>query len=88
MIQTDYLPRKQKYEEQQVTFGDRNSYSKTDHDATFMRMKEDPMLNDQLKPGYNLQIATQPQFVLYYQVNQRPTDQRTFIPFLEKIDFE
>ena len=43
LIQTDYLPRKQKYEEQQATFGDRNSYSKTDHDATFMRMKEDPM---------------------------------------------
>ena len=88
LIQTDYLPRKQKYEEQQATFGDRNSYSKTDHDATFMRMKEDPMLNGQLKPGYNLQIATQSQFVLYYQVNQRPTDQRTLIPFLEKIDFE
>lgn len=37
-----------------ATFGDRNSYAKTDHDATFMRMKEDPMLNGQLKPVYNL----------------------------------
>lgn len=88
LIQTDYLPRKQKYDEQQATFGDRNSYSKTDHEATFMRMKEDPMLNGQLKPGYNLQIATQSRFVLYYQVNQRPTDQRTLIPFLKKIDFD
>ena len=31
--------------------GDRNSYSKTDHDATFMHMKEDYMRNGQLKPG-------------------------------------
>ena len=47
---------------------DRNSYSKTDYDATFMRMKEDHMKNGQLKPGYNLQIATNSQFVLSYNV--------------------
>lgn len=51
-----------------------------------MRMKEDPMMNGQLKPGYNVQIATQNQFVLYYYVCQRPTDQRTLIPFLKEID--
>ena len=60
---------------------DRNSYSKTDHDATFMRMKEDHMKNGQLKPGYNLQIATNSQFVLSYNVYQNPTDTRTMIPF-------
>lgn len=87
LVKDEYLPRKQKYRQYHEWFGDRNSFSKTDHDATFMRMKEDPMQNGQLKPGYNLQIATQSQFVLYYQVNQRPTDQRTLIPFLKAMNF-
>ena len=65
--------------------GTRNSYSKTDHDATFMRVKEDPMLNGQLKPAYNLQIATCNQFVLGYDVYQNPTDTKTLIPLLEKL---
>lgn len=49
----DYLPRKEKYETAQATFDGRNSFSKTDPDATFMCMKEDPMKNRELKPGYN-----------------------------------
>lgn len=63
-----------KYEEQQKILQERNSYSKTDHDATFMRMKEDHMLNGQLKPGYNLQISTQNQFILLFSVHQTATD--------------
>ncbi|WP_052500203.1 transposase [Staphylococcus aureus] len=55
------------------------------HDATFMRMKEDHMKNGQLKPGYNLQIATNSQFVLSYDLFQNPTDTRTLIPFLTMI---
>lgn len=86
-IETDFLPRKHRYVQNDHTFGDRNSFSKTDHDATFMRMKEDPMQNGQLKPGYNLQIGTQKQFTLYYDVFQRPTDQRTLQPFVDKINF-
>lgn len=85
LLTTDYLPRKQRYELAEKTFGDRNSFSKTDHDATFMRMKEDPMRNGQLKPGYNLQVASQRQFALYYQLFQRPTDTRTLIPFVTHI---
>ena len=81
-ITKDYLPRKEKYAAYNQTFQGRNSFSKTDHDATFMRMKEDPMLNGQLKPGYNLQIATNNQYVLNYQIFPNPTDTRTFIPFL------
>ncbi|MFD3450465.1 transposase, partial [Microbacteriaceae bacterium 4G12] len=54
-ITEDFRPRLEKYEYQQQVFGDRNSYSKIDTDATFMRMKEDPMKNGQLKPGYNVQ---------------------------------
>ncbi|WP_431188833.1 transposase [Furfurilactobacillus milii] len=80
------LARKTNYDEALATFGNRNSYSKTDHDATFMRMKEDP--NGQLKPGYNLQIVTQHQFTHYYDLYQRPTDTRTLVPFLKIFDFD
>lgn len=69
------------YKLQVSILGDRNSYSKTDTDATFMRMKEDPMQNGQLKPGYNLQVATRNQFFLAYDLYPNPTDTRTFIPF-------
>ena len=81
----DYSERKSKYEIQKSILKDRNSYSKTDNDATFMRMKDDHMKNGQLKPGYNLQIATNSQFVLSYNVYQNPTDTRTMIPFLNLI---
>jgi hypothetical protein len=47
------------YDNHLETMGERNSYSKTAPDATFMRMKEDAMNNGQTKPGYNLQIATE-----------------------------
>lgn len=65
--------------------GKRNSYSKTDHDATFMRVKEDPMMNGQLKPAYNVQIATSNQFIVGYDIFQNPTDTKTLQPFLEKL---
>lgn len=50
----EYLERINRYHESQVILGTRKSYSKTDLDATFMRMKEDHMRNGQLKPGYNV----------------------------------
>ncbi len=86
-MKKDYLPRTTKYEKYQEIFNGRNSFSKTDHDATFMRMKEDPMMNGQLKPGYNLQIATNNQFVLHYDIFSNPTDTRTLIPFLSSMHF-
>nr|WP_307584485.1 hypothetical protein [Paenibacillus wynnii] len=58
-LRKDLLPRQLKYEQYQMLLGDRNSFSKTDRDATFMRMKEDHMRNGQLKPGYNVQIGTE-----------------------------
>jgi transposase len=82
-LQEDYLPRQKKYEEQQTTFKGRNSYSKTDVDATFMRMKEDHMKNGQLKPGYNVQIGTEHQFVVGFSLHQRPADSGCLIPHLE-----
>ncbi len=59
------------YEEQNKELGDRNSMSKTDEDATFMRMKEDHMGNGQLKPAFNTQISTEEGFChqLYYSPN-------------------
>ncbi|ECM9711828.1 transposase, partial [Salmonella enterica subsp. enterica serovar Infantis] len=85
VLRKDLLPRLQKYEDHEAILGKRNSYSKTDPDATFMRMKEDHMRNGQLKPGYNVQIGTENQFILGYSVHQRPTDTRCLIPHLEKI---
>ncbi|KJD42942.1 IS1182 family transposase [Paenibacillus terrae] len=85
-LRKDLLPRLQKYEHQIETAGERNSYSKTDPDATFMRMKEDHMRNGQLKPGYNVQMGTENQFVLGYSVHQRPTDTKCLKPHLEHLE--
>jgi transposase len=82
----DFVARKQKYQHDMEIFGERNSYSKTDHDATFMRMKDDYMKNGQLKPGYNVQIATEGQYALSYDVFPNPTDTRTLSPFLDHIE--
>ena len=82
-IETDAVPRINRYKEQLETMGSRNSYSKTDPDATFMRMKEDAMLNGQLKPGYNVQISTENQFITNFGIYQRPTDTLTMISYLE-----
>lgn len=74
-----------KYEAQEKIMGsERNSYSKTDPDATFMRMKEDHMKNGQLKPGFNLQFSTNKQFIATYSVHQNTTDTNTLIPHSQK----
>ena len=71
------------YDNHLEIMGNRNSYSKTDHDATFMRMKEDAMMNGQTKPGYNLQIATENQFIIDFGLFHNPTDTLTLIPFFK-----
>jgi len=83
-IETDYIPRKKKYEKAKRICGKRNSYSKTDPDATFMRMKEDKMRNGQLKPGYNVQIGTENGFVVGYDIFPNPTDTKTLKPHLRR----
>ena len=82
-IEQEKLPKMDKYAEDLLIMEERNSYSKTDPDATFMRMKEDAMLNGQLKPGYNVQISTENQFITNYAIYQRPADTLTLIPYLE-----
>jgi transposase len=72
------------YAKQEKILGKRNSYSKTDPGATFMRMKEDHMKNGQLKPGYNAQISTNNQFVVNYSLHPNPNDTKTLIPHLEQ----
>lgn len=67
----------EKYHKQEQVLAGRNSFSKTDTDATFMRMKEDHMKNGQLKPAYNLQISTHNQFILHYSVHHNPSDTKT-----------
>lgn len=64
----------------------RNSYAKTDHGATFMRMKEDHMRNGQLKPGYNIQIAVNSQYITGLDVFTNRTDSGTLIPFIKKLE--
>ncbi|WP_129587077.1 transposase, partial [Streptococcus penaeicida] len=82
-VKDDFSVRAEKYEFYHSTFDGRNSFSKTDTDATFMRMKDDHMRNGQLKAGYNLQIATENQFVLHYDIFPNPTDTTTLIPLLD-----
>ena len=62
---------------------DRNSYSKTDHDATFMRFKKDHMKNDQLLPGYNLQMVICDEFIAHYGVYAFASDMDCFQPLME-----
>ena len=80
-IKEESIPKMEEYREHLEIMGERNSYSKTDHDATFMRMKEDHMMNGQLKPGYNVQISTENQFITHYGIYQRPTDTLTYITY-------
>ena len=63
---------------------DRSSYSKTDLEATFMRMKDDHMKNGQLKAAYNVQIAVEDYFIIHTYVSNDRTDYNTLIPVLEK----
>ena len=73
----------EEYARKQEVLGERNSFSKTDPDATFMRMKEDHMKNGQLKPAYNLQLSTHGQFVVNYSIHPNPNDTLTLKPHLE-----
>jgi hypothetical protein len=82
-LEKKHLPKLEEYEQKLSDIGpNRNSCSKTDKQATFMRMKEDHMKNGQLKPAYNVQISTENQFITHYGIYQNPGDTRTFIDYL------
>lgn len=82
----EMLQRKAKYESYQATFDGRNSFSKTDPDATFMHLKEDHMRNAQLKPAYNLQLAVEGEYITGLDISSERSDQLTLIPLLEKME--
>ena len=73
-LENKLLPKLEEYREKEEKLSGRNSYSKTDVDATFMRKKEDHFRNSQLVPSYNVQIGTQSQFILNYDVAQEVSD--------------
>lgn len=88
----EYLSKFKEYTKKVYTCGSRNSYSKTDVDATFMRMKEDAMKNGQLKPAYNLQHGVDSEYIAWLTIGPQPTDTTTLIPFLkimeERLNFK
>ena len=79
----EYLNKLKEYNQKIHKCGSRNSYSKTDEDATFMRMKEDAMMNGQLKPAYNLQHGVDSEYITWLTIGPQPTDTTTLIPFLK-----
>lgn len=81
----ELLSRKEKYAKYQSAFNGRNSFSKTDPDATFMHMKEDHMRNAQLKPGYNVQLGVEGEYITGVHVSSDRSDQPALIPLLENM---
>ena len=80
------LKKLKEYETRLHKCGTRNSYSKTDHDATFMHMKDDHMMNGQLKPAYNVQHAVNSGFIVAAGIFPNPTDVLTLKPFVEQME--
>lgn len=86
-MEKDYLPRLEKYEDQEDKLAGRNSYSKTDEDATFMRMKEDQRNPHAWpKPAYNAQLGTENQFIVGFSVHQQSNDGTCLKPHLEEVE--
>ncbi len=82
----EYLHRLKEYDEKLRICGDRNSYSKTDPDATFMRMKEDHMRNGQLKPAYNVQHSVDSEYIVWVHVSPHRSDSLTLKPVLKEME--
>lgn len=83
-VKKNWPAKLEEYAQKEQILAGRNSYSKTDQDATFMRMKEDHMKNGQLKPAYNLQLSTSGQFVVNYSLHPNPNDTLTLKPHLQQ----
>lgn len=86
-LEKDCFPRLEKYEEQEKKLAGRNSYSKTDEDATFMRMKADQRNPHAWpKPAYNVQLGTENQFIVGFSVHQQANDASCLKPHLEEVE--
>jgi len=87
-LEQEDLPRLEKYEEQERLLDGRNSYSKTDPDASSLRMKEDRAARKPLaRPAYNVQMGTEGQFVVGYSIHQQADDTSCFIPHMQQQAF-
>lgn len=82
----DFKERQERYNGCNQLFEGRNSYSKTDTDATFMHMKDDHMKNAQLKPAYNVQIAVESEYITGIGIFQDRNDIATLIPLLKEME--
>jgi hypothetical protein len=81
-----FYNRQEKYDTHNQLFEGRNSYSKTDPDATFMHMKDDHMRNAQLKPAYNVQIGVESEYITGVGIFQDRNDIATLIPFINDME--
>ena len=81
-----FLERQTIYDWHTASFQGRNNYCKTDPDATFMHMKDDHMRNAQLKPGYNVQIAVDSEYIVAAGIFQDRNDVWTLVPFLKNME--
>ncbi len=83
----EYRDKLEEYIEKIDTCGsERNSYSKTDKSATFMRIKKDYMGNDQLLPAYNVQIGVADEYIAVVDVNHYRADMDCFVPLMEEFN--
>jgi transposase len=82
---SEYIEKQEQYDGYKAHFGGRNSFSKTDPGATFMRMKEDHMRNAQLKPGYNIQFGVENEYVAGIYLSADRNDVNTLKSFLTDI---
>ena len=80
-----HIEKKEQYLAYLQLMNGRKSFSKTDTDATFMRMKEDHMKNGQLKPGYNVQIMVNSEYVVGLGAFATPNDVNTLVTFMERV---
>ena len=80
------LGKSREYAEHMENLGKRNSYSKTDHSATFMRMKDDHMQNGQLKPGYNVQLGIEAEYIVGVDVSSDLNDTHALLPLVERME--
>ena len=81
-----FLKKSREYAEQMEILGARNSYSKTDHSATFMRMKDDHMQNGQLKPGYNVQLGVEAEYIVGVDVSSDLNDTYSLLPLVKRME--
>ena len=81
-----FLERQRNYDWHTASFQGRNNHCKTDPDATFMHMKDDHMRNAQLRPGYNVQIAVDSEYIVSADLFQDRNDVWTLVPFLKTME--